>query len=341
VTDYEPGDSQPGDSEPADRKRSSREPGDRALSSRLPSDRAPSNRAPGNRGPSNRGPSNTALTAAAARAAHLIVDEAPFIFSDRCAAAVLGEHADELIGYHRKHGTHPILSAARGQVICRSRYAEDRLAAAVASGVRQYVVLGAGLDTFAYRSPLAASVRVFEVDHPGTQGWKRAALAAADLGVPPGVVFVPADLAASSPGPDSLAAALRAAGFDFSEPAVISWLGVLMYLDRAAIGQTIAVLSGCAAGTELIADYMLPATLRDEAGDLYVEMVGPAAAERGEPWLSFFTPAELTALLAEHGFGASAHVRQCDAVPAKLWRRTDALRPIELSMIAWARLGGA
>jgi len=279
--------------------------------------------------------STTAMTAAAARAAHLIVDQAPFIFADTCATAVLGEHADELIGYHREHGNHPILSAARGQVICRSRYAEDRLDAAVSRGVRQYVMLGAGLDTFAYRSPLAATVRVFEVDHPATQAWKRSALAAAGVSVPGSAVFVPADLAV-----DSLSDALRAGGFAFGEPAVISWLGVLMYLDRDAIGKTLAGLSDCASGTELITDYMLPHELRDEAADQYVELVGPAAAEHGERWLSFFTPTEVGGLLARHGFGATAHVSQRDAVPAALWQRTDALRPIDLSVIACARVGG-
>jgi methyltransferase (TIGR00027 family) len=273
------------------------------------------------------------MTAAAARAAHLIVDESPVIFADNCAAAVLGQHADELIGFHRQHSTHPILSAARGQVICRSRYAEDRIAAAVAAGLRQYVLLGAGLDTFAYRSPLAAQVRVFEVDHPGTQDWKRSALAAARIGVPPGVVFVPVDLAE-----DSLADALRAAGFDFSQPAVLSWLGVTMYLARAAIGQTLGVLAQCAPGTELIADYMLPPDLRDEAGNFYTELIMPAAAQRGEPWLSFLAPDEMARLLSEHGFRETRQVRQRDSVPAELWQRADSLRPIELSMIAWARL---
>lgn len=283
------------------------------------------------------------MMAAAARAAHLIVDKPPVIFADTCAAAVLGEHADELVGYHRKHGSHLILAAARGQVICRSRFAEDRLAAAAANGVRQYVILGAGLDTFGYRSPLAPAVRVFEVDHPATQAWKRSALASAGLDVPPGVVFVPADLTApgsDEPGNDRLGPRLRAAGFDFGEPAVVSWLGVLMYLDRDAINRTLAVLAGCAPGTELIADYMLTAGLRDDAGDQYVELVGPATAERGEPWLSFFAPAEMGALLARHGFGTAAHVRQRDAIPADLWRRTDVLVPRELSMIAWSRLGG-
>jgi methyltransferase (TIGR00027 family) len=220
-------------------------------------------------------------------------------------------------------------------VICRSRYAEDRVAAAAARGVRQYVVLGAGLDTFAYRSAL--DVRTFEVDHPATQNWKRSAVAAAGLGTSSEVVFVPADLAA---GPGSLASALREAEFDFSEPAVISWLGVVMYLDRSSIIQTLAVMAGCAPGTELVADYILPASLRDEAGDQYAEQVGSAAAQRGEPWLSFLAPAEMTVLLTERGFGAITHVRQRDAVPAQLWQRTDALRPTGLSMIACARLAG-
>ena len=118
-------------------------------------------------------PSLTALTAAAARAAHLIVDNEPVIFADTLAQAMLGERAEELLSYHRVHGTHPVLAGARAQVLCRSRYAEDRLADAIGRGIGQYVLLGAGLDSFAYRSPLAGRVRVFEVDHPATQEYKR------------------------------------------------------------------------------------------------------------------------------------------------------------------------
>jgi methyltransferase (TIGR00027 family) len=131
-------------------------------------------------------PSYTALTAAAARAAHLIVDSAPTIFADRLASRLLGEQAGELIGYHRAHGSHLVLAAARAQVTCRSRYAEDRLTDAAERGITQYVILGAGLDSFAYRSPLAGRVRVFEVDHPATQQWKRSRLAAARIPVPDG-----------------------------------------------------------------------------------------------------------------------------------------------------------
>ncbi len=136
-------------------------------------------------------PSQTALMAAAARAAHLIVDHEPVIFADELAATLLGEQADELISYHRVHGTHLVLSCARAQVLCRSRFTEDHLAACVRSGLTQYVILGAGLDSFAYRTESA--VRVFEVDHPATQQWKRRQLAAARIPVPDSVSFVAMD----------------------------------------------------------------------------------------------------------------------------------------------------
>ncbi len=271
------------------------------------------------------------MTAAAARAAHLVVDEPPYIFSDTVAAAILGDLAAGMVRYHEDHPEHPVLATARGQVLCRSRYAEDHLAAAVTSGVRQYVLLGAGLDTFACRSGLAGQLAIWEVDRLGTQAWKRAALAAAQIEVRPGATFIPAEF-----GRGSLADALRAGSFDFGQTAVISWLGVTMYLDDHAIRDTLSVLSGCAPGTDLIVDYMLPAGLRDETANSYVSQVGAAAADRGEPWLTFATPADMTALLAEFGFGVAEHVRQRDAIPAEEWDRSDALRPVELSMIARA-----
>ena len=244
------------------------------------------------------------------------------------AARLLGERAAELIGYHQGQPAHPILVAARTQVLCRSRLAEDVLRR---SGAVQYIVLGAGLDTFAYRS---AGIRVFEVDHPGMQRWKRAALAAAGIAEPPQVRFVPADLSAGA-----LVPALTAAGFDQAAPAVVAWLGVSMYLDLAAIEATLAALAGLAPGSELVLDYMLPAGHRDKAGDLYVELIAAAAAEHGEPWQTFLTPDEMTALLTRHGFTRTEQLSQAGSIPAGLWQRTDALRPISLSMLAAARLG--
>jgi methyltransferase (TIGR00027 family) len=264
------------------------------------------------------------MTAAAARAAHLIVDGEPAIFADTLAGAVLGERAEEFIAYHRAYGAHPVLAGARAQVTCRSRYTEDQLARAAEGGIGQYVILGAGLDTFAYRSPLARRVRVFEVDHPATQEWKRR------VGPVPGsATFVPVDLLA-----DSLGEGLRRAGFDFTAPAFVSWLGVTMYLDRGAIERTASVLGGLAPGSELVVDYMLPAGQRDSAGDSYADQVGQAAAERGEPWLSLLAPDEMAALLAGCGFGPTRDVSQREMIPAGLWERSDPLRPVELSHIA-------
>lgn len=296
-------------------------------------------------------PSLTALTAAAARAAHLIVDNEPVIFADTLAQAMLGERADELIAYHRDHGTHPVLAGARAQVTCRSRYAEDRLAESVERGIGQYVLLGAGLDSFAYRSPLAGRVRVFEVDHPTTQAYKRRVCGAAGgvCGAAGGggatedgrlavrdVRFAGVDL-----GRDSLEEALVRAGFDAGRPAFVSWLGVAMYLEMSAVEATVALLGGLAPGSELVVDYMLPAGLRDAAGQMYADLVGQAAAEWGEPWRSMFAPQDMAALLTGHGFGPVRDVGQREMIPAAAWERSDALRPAELARIAHAAIPSA
>jgi methyltransferase (TIGR00027 family) len=275
-----------------------------------------------------RQPSFSALTAAAARAAHLLVDGQPTIFADPLAAALLGDRAEELIAYHRLHGTHPVLSGARVQVTCRSRYAQDALTRAVGAGVTQYVILGAGLDSFAYRGGHAGRVRVFEVDHPASQRVKRAALAAAGIEVPDSVRYVPADLAR-----DPLARCLAAAGFDAEAPAVIAWLGVTMYLTGEAVAETLAAVAGLAPGTELIADYLLPADARDEAGALFGTLVAQASAEQGEPWRSYFTPDQMADLAGRAGFGAVRAVSQRDTIPAELWRRADSLRPARLAVL--------
>jgi len=278
--------------------------------------------------------SQTARTAAAARAAHLIVDQPPAIFSDAPAAALLGNEADEYVGYHRAHGSHVVLAGARGQVVCRSRLAEDSLASAIGRGISQYVILGAGLDSFAYRSAFARSGRIFEVDHEPTQAWKRRQLAAARITVPENVTFVAADFETWS-----LAADLIRGGFDPAAPAFVSWLGVTMYLTTEAIGRTFAELAMLAPGSEVVADYMLPAGMRDEAGNTYVELVGPSTAERGEPWLTFLSPADMSQLLARHGLRPLRHVAQRDIGDATTWRRSDSLRPVELAMIAHATVG--
>lgn len=281
-----------------------------------------------------RQPSQTALTAAAARAAHLLVDKEPVIFADTLAGHLLGDRADELIDYHRLHGSHLVLASARAQVTCRSRYAEQAVADAVGRGVGQYVILGAGLDSFAYRSSLAGRVAVFEVDHPATQEWKRQRLAECGLTAPRHTRLVPVDFETHS-----LWSRLVSAGFDVTAPALVSWLGVTMYLTQDAIGAVLREFGQLASGTELILDYMLPADLRDDVGNSYVEQVAPAAAQRGEPWLSFFSPRQIAALLSDHGFAGASHITQRDVGTEAMWRRTDALRPADLSNLVHVRLG--
>ena len=136
--------------------------------------------------------SQTALMAAAARAAHLIVDGEPTIFADPLAETMLGDQAETLIAYHRWHGSHAVLAGARAQATLRARLAESRVAAGLAAGTDQYVILGAGLDSFAYRQPAGArgGMRVFEVDHPASQDWKRGRLRDAGIDIPSLVTYV-------------------------------------------------------------------------------------------------------------------------------------------------------
>ena len=119
-----------------------------------------------------------------------------------------------------------------------------------------------------------------------------------------------------------------------------SWLGVAMYLSRDAIGGVLAAIGTLAPGTELITDYMLPASRRDAVGSSYTELVAAAAAERGEPWLTFLSPGEASELLAAHGMEPAGHVHQRDAVDAVLWQRSGSLRPIGLSMLTRATVTG-
>lgn len=277
--------------------------------------------------PHHQQPSQTALTAAAARAAHLLVDGEPHIFADPLASRILGDRAEELLGYHRAHGDHPVLSGARTQTVVRSRFTEDRLAEAVTRGVRQYVLLGAGLDSFAYRNTLG--ITVFEVDHPGTQHWKRQQLAKAGIAVPETVSFVGVDFET-----DALLDRLIEHGFDPKLPSFFSWLGVVGYLTPESVRRTLAQLPR---GSELVADYTLPKHLRDASANAYVAAIAQFAAERGEPWLSYFTPDEMSALLTESGFTHVEHFGQQEAIAQQLWERQDTLAPRKLSQLVHAR----
>ncbi|HLY79257.1 MAG TPA: SAM-dependent methyltransferase [Caulobacteraceae bacterium] len=239
-------------------------------------------------------PSRTALAAASHRAAHQLL-EGGQVFSDPLAMSILSVPAAELT---RADLRAPATRGMRLFIAARSRFAEDSLAAAVARGVRQYVLLGAGLDTFAYRNPFdAAGLRVFEVDHPATQAWKQRRLADAGLQAPPSLTFAPIDFER-----ETLAHGLAAAGFDAAAPAFFAWLGVVVYLTRDAVTETLRFIAALPGG-EVVFDYGEPPSAFPEDGQRSVQLArAQRAAAMGEPWITRFAPADMEAMLRRLGF---------------------------------------
>lgn len=240
--------------------------------------------------------SRSAQMAAAARAAHLEVDRPPFLFEDTMARRLLGEQAEELLSYHHKSGSHPVLLGTRLAVTTCARFAEDPLAAAVSSGVSQYVILGAGLHSFAVRSTLGTGLAIFEVDEPQTSAWKGDVLRAGGLAIPANLHLVAGDL-----GRDPLIDLLRDAGLDLDAPAFVSCLGVTMYLPIRAIESTLRALAGLAPGSDIVFDHVLPTNERDAAGAQYAEFAESVGAANGEPWLTAPGLVEARRLVASAG----------------------------------------
>jgi methyltransferase (TIGR00027 family) len=244
-------------------------------------------------------PSRTALAAAAYRAFHQLLDGGR-LFADPLALRILGD--DGKLVEDRARSDPATLEAHRGMrlyIAVRSAIAEARLKAAVeARGVRQLVVLGAGQDTFAYRNPFGDALRVFEVDHPATQAWKRRRLAETGIAIPPWLTFAPVNFET-----DGLLAALEAAGLDPAARTVFIWLGVVPYLTREAIVATLRLIGALPGGGEVVFDYSdPPASLTPEMREAQQERAR-AVASIGEPFLSNFEPADLHAILAAAGLG--------------------------------------
>lgn len=237
-------------------------------------------------------PSVTAFSAARYRAVHQLVDGGR-IFADPLAVAILTTPSQELLADAQSPGRRGM----RMFVAARTRFAEDALAAAVAGGTRQLVVLGAGLDTYAYRNP-HPTLRVFEVDHPDTQRWKAERLAAAGIEVPPSVRYVPVDFERHD-----LAGALSAAGFAPDVPAFFCWLGVVPYLTRAGFDATIGYVAGLA-DSAVVFDYGQPPSTLPPQQRAAHEARAARVASLGEPWLTQFDPGELADEL--HGLGFTA-----------------------------------
>jgi methyltransferase (TIGR00027 family) len=237
-------------------------------------------------------PSKTALRVALRRAAHQLYDAQPLVFDDPIAVPILGqEYLSELHKTTTRLGK-PFSAALRAFLVARSRYAEDTLSSAVAQGVTQYVLLGAGLDTFAYRNPYA-KVRVFEVDHPATQRWKLGLLESSRISIPHSLTFVPLDFEHQT-----LPAQLVAAGFDSTIPAFFAWLGVVPYLTLDAFRSTVRYIAARPRDSGLVFDYGQPRSALSRLEQLAHDSLAARVQLAGEPFRLFFTPHEAAAELS-------------------------------------------
>jgi methyltransferase (TIGR00027 family) len=221
------------------------------------------------------------------------------VLDDYLALRLAGREGLELLGRLRAEVPRPYLLAFSRWICVRARFPEDVVEQAAGRGIGQYVILGAGLDTFAYRrNDLLGRLRVFEADHPATQSWKRRRLAELGVASPASLVFAPVDFESQT-----LREGLEEAGFDFGQRAVFSWVGVTMYLTLGAIHAALATMARCRAGTRVVLTYnQPPAALAGITAQIAATFAG-LAAEMGEPFVTRFLPAEIAQLLHQHGFG--------------------------------------
>jgi methyltransferase (TIGR00027 family) len=235
--------------------------------------------------------SRTALSVALRRAAHQIYDS-PVVFDDPIAVGILGATYAEQLQRTPLRPDRPFSTALRAFLVARSRYAEDNLRRAVSSGVEQYVLLGAGLDTFAYRNPFT-QLRVFEVDHPATQQWKRELLQRNHIAIPESVAYTPVDFEQQS-----LAEQLGFAGFNSCAPAFFAWLGVVPYLTLEAFRATLSFISAQSPGSGLTLDYGQPRSALPLLEQMAHDSLASRVEKAGEPFQLFFTPTEIAAELS-------------------------------------------
>jgi methyltransferase (TIGR00027 family) len=268
-------------------------------------------------------PSRTAIRTAMRRAAHYLLDAEPKILADTFARAFAGFSSDEelLAALQGVPGSN--VSWLRVSFALRNRLAEDELADAVRRGTKQYVILGAGLDSFAYRRPdLMQSLNVYEVDHPASQAWKRERVAALNIEVPPNLHYAPVDFEHAT-----LTEGLLTAGLNRQKPVFFTWLGVTQYLTRETGLRTLQEAAAIsAANSTLVLEFIAPPeTLNDEEAALCRSLAG-SSAEVGEPWLSFYTSATMQENLVRAGFTSVELFGPEEAFSRYLTGRIDSAR---------------
>jgi methyltransferase (TIGR00027 family) len=263
-------------------------------------------------------PSRTALRVALRRAAHQLYDAPPLVLADPIAVPILGNaYAEEL---HRTptRPDRPFSVSLRAFLVARSRYAEDNLAQAVAQGITQYVLLGAGLDTFAHRNPYP-HLRVFEVDHPATQQWKRELLETGDLPAPANLTYVPVDFERQS-----LPEQLHSAGFDPKARTLFAWLGVVPYLTLEAFRSTIHFIAAQPPGSGVVFDYSQPRSALPFRERLAHDSLASRVKLAGEPFQLFFTPSQIASELT--AFRTVEDLGSAEINPRYFTDRTDSLK---------------
>ena len=278
------------------------------------------------------GPSRTALSAAVHRAIHQLADDEPKIVTDPVVVPLVEVAAPGKIAAGMEARNLRLSKGGRAVTQFRLRFAEEELARVLMEGVRQYVVLGAGLDTFAYRQPpFAETLEIIEVDHPATQAWKRASLAAAGIPLPSNLSWAPVDFEC-----DTLSDRLSSAGFDSSRPACFSWLGVTQYLTLPAIDDTLRFVAGLPSPSTLVLTFDVPISMVPPEQLEATKQHFQRAAAAGEPFLTFFDPTELRARLHELGFSRVVHLSPTEANTRYFAGRRDGLqaRDVEHAMTA-------
>jgi methyltransferase (TIGR00027 family) len=277
----------------------------------------------------------TAVGAAFLRAAHLTEDGTPKIFQDILAHALVGHaRATRLANVLQQSWLPAILPVARVTMVTRARDTEDRMLQRAHAGVDQYVILGAGLDTFGYRRPdLLGALRVVEVDPPMGQSWKRERLRAVGIHEPVGVQCVPVDFER-----ESLQEGLARMGFRVEAPALVSWLGVTQSLTPAASPSTLELLGSCARGSESALTSGVPDVLRNDGDGALADAAASLTAARGEPWPTLCHPAEFEVLIRTSGCTSVEHCGPDEAAAQPYFpNRTDRLRPQGLERCVAAR----
>jgi methyltransferase (TIGR00027 family) len=265
-------------------------------------------------------PENTAARVALWRAIHVQQDPPPHVLQDEIGLQLLAPPE----GWEKRGDMHPIGTRPfRASIVARARFLEDLLEERAADGVSQYVILGAGLDTFAQRRiELAQRLQIFEIDQPGPQAWKRKRLDELGFGIPSHLHLVPVDFEAGQAWLQLIAAV----GFDANKPAVVASTGVSMYLTKEAVAATLREVAGLAPGSSLVMSFMLPIDQAEAEVRAGIKQAEAGARANGTPWISFFTPEEMLGLARQAGFKQVEHISAAALSQRYFANRPDGMR---------------